>query len=611
MYNTARDVLQLYGATSDEIMYNNLYNAGKMCHDLGITYQWGRDGQGTVIAYNWIHDNLASGANPGIYNDNYCRNFVEHHNVIWNCGAGVRLNRPHDQLKVHNNTLFNCKDANTRTYNQWPRNTPSWWIYGDANNHDLLNNLFLDKNPASQLVDYANRNFILKPGAAAIDSGVEVPPHTDGYQGAAPDLGAYERGRSHWTAGHNGVALQPLNLPSVVTDPATHILADSASLNGRLVSTGAAPTVVWAFWGDHNALQVPSNWDHAIHFGTNGMPPTATYSTNVSGLIMNTTYYYRYYATNSFGESWGDVESFTPSLPFATQTVTLATSMDMDIDPDGTKRTTQTPLQAGDEAGGAGQDRRIFIKFDLSGIQSTWTIHSATLRLYHIEGTGDAYGSAKLYRLTNGWTEASLTYSHPIGPNLGSIVGNSGPFNEFKEIDVMTIMQEHQADTNSHHGFSIRSTEGFSKTGKYFVSSEGSAGQRPELVIEYVEPDSDNDGMDDSWEWAHFADLSTATTNSDWDLDGQNDLHEYLAGTEPTNHTSLLAISNATVSNEEKTISWYSASNRSYHVSRTADLQQGSWTNISGTVTATPPANAYTDNTELLIDPVFYRINLE
>lgn len=221
MFNTARDVLQLYGATADEIMYNNLYNAGMMCHDLGITYQWGRDGQGTVIAYNWIHDNKAPRSNPGIYNDNYCRNFIEHHNVIWNCEAGVRLNRPHDQLFVYNNTLFNCRDVNTSTYNQWPDYTPGWWIYGDASNHDLRNNLYLGSNPDSQLEDYANKDFRLKTGAAAIDAGVDVSPYTDGYLGAAPDLGAYEAGRSQWTAGHDGVALQPLNEPAVHTGPAT------------------------------------------------------------------------------------------------------------------------------------------------------------------------------------------------------------------------------------------------------------------------------------------------------------------------------------------------------------------------------------------------------
>jgi hypothetical protein len=35
----------------------------------------------------------------------------------------------------------------------------------------------------------------LKPGSAAVDRGVVIPNVTDGYTGAAPDLGAYELGK--------------------------------------------------------------------------------------------------------------------------------------------------------------------------------------------------------------------------------------------------------------------------------------------------------------------------------------------------------------------------------------------------------------------------------
>jgi hypothetical protein len=35
----------------------------------------------------------------------------------------------------------------------------------------------------------------LKPRSAAVDAGVRLPGVNDGYQGAAPDLGAYELGQ--------------------------------------------------------------------------------------------------------------------------------------------------------------------------------------------------------------------------------------------------------------------------------------------------------------------------------------------------------------------------------------------------------------------------------
>jgi hypothetical protein len=38
-------------------------------------------------------------------------------------------------------------------------------------------------------------DFHLKPGSAAIDKGVIIPQVTDGFAGAAPDLGALEAGQ--------------------------------------------------------------------------------------------------------------------------------------------------------------------------------------------------------------------------------------------------------------------------------------------------------------------------------------------------------------------------------------------------------------------------------
>jgi hypothetical protein len=43
-------------------------------------------------------------------------------------------------------------------------------------------------------------NFVVSD-ACGIDQGRLVPPYTDGFAGAAPDLGAFESGRPRWTAG--------------------------------------------------------------------------------------------------------------------------------------------------------------------------------------------------------------------------------------------------------------------------------------------------------------------------------------------------------------------------------------------------------------------------
>ncbi len=208
---SGRDGIQLYGAAADDIRYNDISESGQLCKDTGIIYVWGRDGKGTRIAYNWIHNNQSKGPNPGIYLDNYCSNFIVHHNVIWNCEAGVRLNAPTKGHRVYNNTLFHCGDIGTRTYNQWPNHTPAYWKqngYGNINAYDKANNLFLGRDPAAQLEDVAKRRFGLKEGSPSIDAGKHIPGFTDGFAGKAPDLGAYERGGTYWLPGKNGRAEQ-------------------------------------------------------------------------------------------------------------------------------------------------------------------------------------------------------------------------------------------------------------------------------------------------------------------------------------------------------------------------------------------------------------------
>lgn len=55
-----------------------------------------------------------------------------------------------------------------------------------------------------------------------------------------------------------------------------------------------------------------------------------------------------------------------------------------------------------------------------------------------------------------------------------------------------------------------------------------------------VAPDSDSDGIDDTWEMTHFADLSN-DAHSDHDNDGVTLLGEYLSGTDPTDRNSKLS----------------------------------------------------------------------
>ncbi len=209
-YSSGRDIVRPEGTGSD-IRFNDLSAPGLLCKDLGVTYQWGINGQDasgarTRIAYNWVHDN-SSADDPlrmGIYLDNWCANFIVDHNVVWNCPTftGIQINGPSLNDLIYNNTLFNCDNVGTHPYDQWPspNPNPAFWT-NDVYQYSASNNLFLATSPQSQLINWTNADFRLKPNAPAINAGVVIPGFTDGYLGGAPDLGAYETGSLAWNAG--------------------------------------------------------------------------------------------------------------------------------------------------------------------------------------------------------------------------------------------------------------------------------------------------------------------------------------------------------------------------------------------------------------------------
>ncbi len=109
-------------------------------------------------------------------------------------------------------------------------------------------------------------------------------------------------------------------------------------------------------------------------------------------------------------------------------------------------------------------------------------------------------------------------------------------------------------------------------------------------------PDSDNDGISDTWEYLHFDNLTTATPTSDQDGDGTSDRAEYYAGTLPDDPTSLLKIVTHTYSVDytQADISFTSVATRNYRLEYDADLA-GLWTNSAlGTF---PPTGSLTIKT--------------
>ena len=102
--------------------------------------------------------------------------------------------------------------------------------------------------------------------------------------------------------------------PGVTTDNVTNITQTSASCGGAVTyAGGAAVTAKGLCYG---TSENPTTDDNTIAGGTG----IGAFTGELTGLISNTTYYVRAYATNSVGTNYGEQRTFT-TLPYLTPTV--------------------------------------------------------------------------------------------------------------------------------------------------------------------------------------------------------------------------------------------------------------------------------------------------
>jgi hypothetical protein len=104
-----RSVLLHRKLFQSKILYNEISEGGHLCDDLGLTYTYDTDGQGTEIAYNWVHHNRAPHYGSGIYLDNNHSNFKVHHNIVWKCFVAMTINQIALNDSIYNNTFIKNK----------------------------------------------------------------------------------------------------------------------------------------------------------------------------------------------------------------------------------------------------------------------------------------------------------------------------------------------------------------------------------------------------------------------------------------------------------------------------------------------------------------------
>jgi hypothetical protein len=122
-----------------------------------------------------------------------------------------------------------------------------------------------------------------------------------------------------------------------------------------------------------------------------------------------------------------------------------------------------------------------------------------------------------------------------------------------------------------------------------------------------IPPDSDNDGLLDSWEMNYFATLS-AQPGTDSDGDGLDNLSEFQAGTSPVDRLSRLAIISESLSANNYMMQWQSVSGKTYQIESSVDLL--TWTPIPGTITAISSITSWSESAASGVTKKFYRVKV-
>jgi hypothetical protein len=178
---------------------NHIHHVGLMTTDLGGTYTFTTKGDGTVIAYNRIHD-VACKTGVGIYIDNFSSDFLIHNNVCYRVAdSGIRINTPATNIRVIHNTLTDNGDS----MNYWGKDNNSEMPGVKVINNILLGRVRLGEKALlrnnftegdAKFVNPQAGDYRLRADSPCVDAGTAVKGVNGLSAGKAPDVGAFERG---------------------------------------------------------------------------------------------------------------------------------------------------------------------------------------------------------------------------------------------------------------------------------------------------------------------------------------------------------------------------------------------------------------------------------
>jgi hypothetical protein len=252
--DAGRSVLVHRKTGNTRIENNDMFGAGWLKSDLGITYTFESDGQNSSIAYNLVHACYAFGGGAGIYLDNRTSNYIAHHNAIFSIGPGWKFygfgcNPSQTNNRWYNNTLDNVLSQFTVGDSAWANcnlsnNIMQRTIVNLSPSQVTVQNNYEDSLVSPQFVDPDVGDLTLKSTSPCIDKGRVIAPYTDNFAGSAPDQGAYESGRTAWAAGCPWANLiwKPLHVNGEISRRAWRVFAGANSQWTQLAVDGRMDT---------------------------------------------------------------------------------------------------------------------------------------------------------------------------------------------------------------------------------------------------------------------------------------------------------------------------------------------------------------------------------
>lgn len=185
-------------AAAVTILNNVIHDCGLQTTDCAGIYAIRQSGAGGQIGYNLIYNVVTGGfGGSGIQLDDYSSNYLIHHNVTWNVNDGMKITFDSTNNHIYNNTLDAIKfSIQTNGPKDWTGTVVENNIFTQAVMVGLNATVKDNLNPGTSpmFVNKAAGQYQLQSNSPAIDKGLIISPYTNGYVGAAPDLGAYENG---------------------------------------------------------------------------------------------------------------------------------------------------------------------------------------------------------------------------------------------------------------------------------------------------------------------------------------------------------------------------------------------------------------------------------